>query len=123
MFSFLRKIPGFRSGKWWKALIASGVYLFIFLAILVTLFPPAPTLALEKVDPTNKNFVSIAGKTYSNKPVYLLKDNEIVQSIILNPGRRKEINLIVFLIESEEIVKMLDYKRLLELLEEQETSK
>jgi len=47
----------------------------------------------------------------------------IKKAIIENPKRRKEINLIVFLIESEEIVKMLDYKRLLELLEEQETSK
>jgi len=80
MFSFLRKIPGFRSGKWWKALIASGFYLFAFLTILAILFPSAPTLALDKIDPTNKSSVSIAGKTHSNKPVYLLKDNEIVQS-------------------------------------------
>lgn len=81
MFSFLRKIPDFRSGKWWKALIASGFYLFALLTILAILFPSAPTLALEKVDPTNKSSVSIAGKTYSGKSVYLLKDNEIVQSI------------------------------------------
>jgi len=81
MFSFLKKIPGFRSGKWWKTLIASGFYLFAFLTILAILFPSAPTLALEKVDPTNKSSVSIAGKTHSGKPVYLLKDNEIVQSI------------------------------------------
>ena len=80
MFSFLRKIPGFRSGKWWKALIASGFYLFAFLTILAILFPSAPTLALDKIDATNKSSVSIAGKTHSNKPVYLLKDNEIVQS-------------------------------------------
>jgi len=81
MFSFLRKIPGFRSGQWWKVLIASGVYLFVFLTVFVILFPSAPTLALDKIDPTNKSSVSIAGKTHSNKPVYLLKDNEIIQSI------------------------------------------
>jgi len=80
MFSFVKKVPGFRSGKWWKALIASGFYLFVFLTVLVILFPSAPTLALEKVDPTNKSSVSIAGKTYSGKPVYLMKDNEIIQS-------------------------------------------
>ncbi len=80
MFSFLRRIPGFRSGKWWKVLIASGFYLFAFLTILAILFPTAPTLALEKVDSTNKSSISIGGKTYSGKPVYLLKDNEIVQS-------------------------------------------
>jgi len=81
MFFFLKKIPGFRSGEWWKVLIASGFYFFTFLTILTILFPFAPTLALEKLDPTNKSSVSIAGKTYSNKPVYLLKDNEIIQSI------------------------------------------
>ncbi len=81
VFSFLKKIPGFRSGKWWRVLIASGVYLFVFLTVLVILFPSAPTLALDKIDPTNKSSVSIAGKTYSNKPVYLLKDNEIIQSV------------------------------------------
>lgn len=81
MNAFLKKIPGFRSGKWWKSLIVSGFYLFIFLTSLVILFPSAPTLALEKVNPTNKSSVSIAGKTYLNKPVYLLKDNEITQSI------------------------------------------
>jgi len=81
MNAFLKKIPGFRSGKWWKALIASGFYLFIFLTSLAILFPSVPTLALEKVEPTNKSSVSITGKTYLNKPVYLLKDNEITQSI------------------------------------------
>lgn len=81
MFSFLKKVPGFRSGKWWKALIASGFYLFAVLTTLAVLLPSAPTLALEKVDPTNKSSVSIAGKTYSNKPAYLLKNNEVIQSI------------------------------------------
>jgi len=77
----LKKIPGFRSGKLWKALIASGFYLFGLLTILAVLFPSAPTLALDKVDPTNKSSVSVAGKTYAGKPVYLLKDNEIIKSI------------------------------------------
>lgn len=81
MSSFLKRIPGFRSDKWWKALIASIFYLFSLITILTILFPSAPSLVLDKTDPTNKSSVSIAGKTYSNKPVYLLKDNEIVQSI------------------------------------------
>jgi|GEM_PF-1148651 len=80
MFYYIKKIPGFRSGRWWKALIASGFYLFVFLTLIVIIFPSAPSLALEKIDPTNKSSVSIAGKTYSGKPVYLLKDNEVIQS-------------------------------------------
>lgn len=80
MSSWLKKIPGFRSGKWWKSLIASGFYLFVLLILIAIIFPSAPSLALEKIDPTNKSSVSIAGKTYSGKPVYLLKDNGVIQS-------------------------------------------
>jgi len=80
MFSFIKRVPGFRSGRWWKALIASGFYLFVFLILLAIIFPSAPSLALGKIDPTNKSSVSVAGKTYSGKPVYLLKDNEVIQS-------------------------------------------
>lgn len=80
MFSFIKKIPGFRSGKWWKVLIASIFYLFFFLILITIIFPPAPSLSLEKIDPTNKSSVSIVGKTYSGKPVYLLKNNAVVQS-------------------------------------------
>lgn len=78
---FLKKIPGFRTGKWWKKLIASGVYFFLFLTILTFLFPSAPSLALDKLDPTNKSSVSIAGKTYAGKPLFLLQNNEVIQSI------------------------------------------
>lgn len=77
----LRKIPGFRSGKWWKALIASVFYLFVFLIILATLNPSAPTLALDKINPTNKSAVSISGKTDSGKEVYLLENNQEIQSV------------------------------------------
>lgn len=76
----LKKIPGFRSGRWWKTLIASGFYLLVFLILMVIAFPPAPSLALEKIDPTNKSSISISGKTYSGKPVYLLKDNKVIKS-------------------------------------------
>jgi hypothetical protein len=78
MFLLLRQIPGFRSGKWWKTLIASCFYLFVSLILIAIIFPSAPPLALEKIEPTNKSSVSIAGKTYSEKPVYLLKDNFVV---------------------------------------------
>ncbi|MFH1561277.1 MAG: thermonuclease family protein [Patescibacteria group bacterium] len=84
--SLLRKIPGFRSKKWWKTLIALGFYLFISLIVSVFLFPTAPTLALEKIDPTNKDSVSVVGKTYPNKPVFLLKSNETVQSVKSGPA-------------------------------------
>lgn len=80
MQAFLRKIPGFRSGIWWKSLIASGLYLIAFLIVLGIFLPGAPTLALNKIDPTNKNSVSISGNSDSGKPVYLLKNNEIIQS-------------------------------------------
>ncbi len=36
--SFIRKMPGFRSGKKWKMIIASIVYLFIFLIVLAGIF-------------------------------------------------------------------------------------
>lgn len=78
--SLLRKIPGFGSGKWWKALIAGFVYFFLFITALAIIIPTAPSLALEQVKPTNQSSTSIAGKTLAGKPVYLLKDREIVQS-------------------------------------------
>lgn len=81
MFSWLRRVPGFRSGKWWKSIIASGFYLLVFVILMVIIFPSAPSLTLEKNDPINKGSVSIAGKTYSGKPVYLIKDNEVIQSV------------------------------------------
>lgn len=77
---FLRKIPGFRSGKWWKAVIASSFYLFLLLILIATVVPSAPTLALDEIKPTNKSTVSVRGKTYSGKPVYLLQNDEVVQS-------------------------------------------
>ncbi|PJE67700.1 hypothetical protein COU95_00955 [Candidatus Shapirobacteria bacterium CG10_big_fil_rev_8_21_14_0_10_40_9] len=78
--NIIKKIPGFRSGKWWKALVASGFYLFGFLIILTIVNPSAPTLALDKIDPTDKNSVSISGKTYSDKDVYLLENDQQIQS-------------------------------------------
>jgi len=79
MNKLLKKIPGFRSGRWWKKVIASVVYFFLFLIILTSIFPSAPTLALDKIDPTNKSSLSISGKTFAGKPVFLLKENQIVQ--------------------------------------------
>lgn len=81
MITFLKKIPGFRTGKWWKSLIALGIYFFLFLIVLAMAIPSAPTLTLDEIKPTNKSSVSIVGKTYVSKPVYLLKDGEIIQSI------------------------------------------
>ncbi len=81
MPSFLRKVPGFRSGRWWKALFASAFYFFIFLIILAIVNPSAPTLALDKIDPTNKSSVSISGKTSSGKEVYLLENNQEIQLV------------------------------------------
>lgn len=78
--NILKKTPGFRSGKWWKALIASVFYLFIFLIILATVNPLAPTLALDKINPTNKSSISISGKTYGGKEVFLLENNQQIQS-------------------------------------------
>ena len=46
---------------------------------LTSIFPSAPTLALDKIDPTNKSSLSVSGKTISGKPVFLLKENQIVQ--------------------------------------------
>jgi len=78
---FIKKISGFKSGSLWKGTVASVVYLFTLVIILVIFFPGAPTLALEKIDPTNKSSVTLSGKTLSNKPVYLFKDNQQVQTI------------------------------------------
>jgi len=76
-----KRIPGFRSGKWWKILIASGFYLLVVLMISAILFPPAPPLALDKIDLTNKTSVSISGKTYGDKEVYLLENNQQIQLV------------------------------------------
>ena len=76
-----KRIPGFRSGKWWKILIASGFYLLVVLMISAILFPPAPTLVLDKIDLTNKTSVSISGKTYGDKEVYLLENNQQIQLV------------------------------------------
>lgn len=62
--------------------------MFVFLTLIVIIFQSAPSLALEKIDPTNKSSVSIAGKTYSGKPVYLLKDNEVIQSAKSDSSRK-----------------------------------
>lgn len=74
-----RKLPGFRSGVWWKKIIASTFYGFILLVLLAIVIPTAPTLALEKIEPTNQSSVSISGKTSPNKPVYLLQEGEVIQ--------------------------------------------
>lgn len=62
-------------------MIASGLYLFGFLFILAIVSPSAPTLALDKIDPTNKSSVSISGMTYSSKEVYLLENNQQIQLV------------------------------------------
>ena len=86
MLPLFKKIPGFRSGKWWKALIASCGCLLLLVVLLAIIFPASPSLALEEIKPTNKSSFSIAGETSSGKPVYLLKDNEIVQSAKADSG-------------------------------------
>jgi micrococcal nuclease len=78
----IRKIPGFRSNKWWKKLIALAFYLFVLLPFLVAILSPSSlTLALDKIEPTNKSSLTISGKTLVNKPVYLFKDNQEIQTI------------------------------------------
>lgn len=85
MTTFLKKIPGFRSGKRWRSLIASIFYFSGFLIVMAIgiaiVSPSPPTLALDKINPTNKTSISVSGKTYAGKPAYLLKDNQVVQSI------------------------------------------
>ncbi len=82
MTRFFRKIPGFRSGSPLKGLVASIFYLIGLNIIFALLFPGAPTLALDKIEPTNKSSVTVSGKTLANKPVYLFKDNQQIQAII-----------------------------------------
>jgi len=77
----LRNLPGFKSGRWSKALIAVPVYFFLLIVTLALTIPSVPTLVLDQIKPTNKDTVLINGKTSSGKPVYLLEKNEIVQSV------------------------------------------
>jgi len=86
MSRLLRKVPGFRSGRWWKKAIVSVFYLFLFLIILTSIFPSVPTLALDKINPTNKSSLSISGKTLAGKPVFLLKESQIVQQTKADSG-------------------------------------
>lgn len=77
----IRKIPEYGGEKSrLKRTVASVIYGLLILVLLAIVIPTAPTLALDKVGPTNKSLVSIAGKTFSDKPVYLLKDNKVIQS-------------------------------------------
>lgn len=63
-------------------MISAGLGILGFLAVAISLFfHSTPTLALDQINPTNKSSVTIAGKTSSNKPVYLFKDNQPVQTI------------------------------------------
>ena len=79
--SFLKKVPGFRSGIWWKSLFAIVVYFFVGLIVLGLIIPAELTLALEDVKLTNKSSSSIQGKTEPSQEVSLLKDNQVIQSI------------------------------------------
>jgi len=77
----LRTIPGFRSGTWWKSLTAIAAYFFIIIFLLVSIIPSSPSLSLETLSPTNKNHTTISGKTNVKAEVYLLQDNNKIQSI------------------------------------------
>jgi micrococcal nuclease len=79
MSSIIKKIPGFRSGKLWKKIVALIGYFFILFIILVIVIPSAPTLAVNPLEPTNKKSVLVTGETSDNKPVYLFKEGEQVK--------------------------------------------
>jgi len=79
ILKLIRKVPGFRSGIWWKKVIASIFYGFALLVLLALVIPTTPTLALEKIEPTNQSSVSVSGKTSAGKPIYLLQNGEVVQ--------------------------------------------
>ncbi|MBU0708178.1 thermonuclease family protein [Patescibacteria group bacterium] len=76
--SYLKKIPGFRSGSKVKAVIASIIYLLIFLFALIVIIPTAPSLKLDEILPTNQNQAQVSGKTYTGKPVWLLRDSQVI---------------------------------------------
>ena len=75
----LIKVPGFRSGKRWKSIIASVVYLSFFVVLLAIIIPTSPTLALDELKPTNRSSMSVTGRTSSDKLVYLLRNGQVVQ--------------------------------------------
>lgn len=86
-----KKIPGFRSGSKIKAVIASVFYLFLLLFILGIVIPTDPTLALDEFLPTNQNQTKISGKTFAGRPLWLLKDNQVI--IQTKAGSRGEFEL------------------------------
>lgn len=77
----IRKIPGFRSGSKIKAFVALIIGFFVLFIILISTITVPPTLALDEIKPTNKSSISVSGETRMGKPVYLLQNNEVVQSI------------------------------------------
>ncbi len=83
LMSLISKIPGFRSGKLWKKILASSFYFFTSLTILITIIsPPAsPALALEELQPTRHSQQYIKGEAGPNKQVYLLQNGQTLAEI------------------------------------------
>jgi hypothetical protein len=75
----IKKIPGFRSGKWWKRLFASIGYLFLFFIFLGSILPTSISLAVDNPELTNKDDITIEGKTDEARQVYLLQDGKEVK--------------------------------------------
>lgn len=81
-----KNIPGFGSGVWWKSGLALLFYAVVFLFVITVVNPSAPPLTLDLVAPTNKSSVSLSGETHSQKPVYLLENNQQLQSAKSDSG-------------------------------------
>ena len=76
--SWLKKIPGFRSGNKFKSAIALVGYLFLSLFILGLIIPTPLTLAVKDSESVNQNSATLSGKATAGKPVFLLHNTGVV---------------------------------------------
>jgi micrococcal nuclease len=67
--SFLRKIPGFRSGNKLKAIIASFFYGFLILSALTTFISTSPSLILGETTPSDQDGTILIKESPAELPI------------------------------------------------------
>lgn len=105
--SFLQRIPGFRSGKWWKKVIASIFYGIILLFIIGLMIPTnsAPTHNSKttvtqktpeaKPEATWHDVITFEGNSIKNTQTFHISSNDWAISWATTPGEYGDSNFAV----------------------------